>query len=490
MKRKRKWYKKKRWLFLNVFFVIYIGMVIYHQEKSLPAGISYMGDKHRMTEENIEFLYDLTYQKNDKEIHEQEIFKEVFQMIEEAKEFLIIDMFMVNEFSDESRDFPKLSSIFSEKIKIQLQKHPDMKVVFITDDINRSYNSHEAMQIDYLADYGAEVIYTNLSKLRDSNFLYSGVWRMFFQWFGQEGKGWLPNPFGETSPKVTVRSYLQLMNIKANHRKAIITENNGLVLSANAHDASGFHSNVAFKVAGPILKDMIATERAVAAFSGGNLEAFPPEKEIDEKLPATSSKEDAQIVAQILTEQKVKDDFILAVEQAEEGDEIWIGMFYLADRDIIEALENAADRKVKTRIILDPNENAFGSEKVGLPNIPVARELVERSDHTIEIRWYNTNEEQYHSKIAYLKGKEKSYVTAGSTNFTSRNLDNYNLENNISITAPSGSALMEEIEAYFKRLWYNEDAKFTVAYDSEEDALSPVKYAIYWLQKLLGFTTY
>lgn len=161
MKRKRKWYRKKRWLFLLVFFVIYIGTVIYHQEKSLPAGISYMGNKHRMTEENIEFLYDLTYQKNDKEIHEQEIFTEVFQMIEEAKEFLIIDMFMVNEFSDESRDFPKLSSTFSEKIKTQLQKYPDMKVVFITDDINRSYSSHEAMQIDYLADYGAEIIYTD-----------------------------------------------------------------------------------------------------------------------------------------------------------------------------------------------------------------------------------------------------------------------------------------------------------------------------------------
>ena len=255
MKPKNKWYLKKRWIGLMIIFAVYISTLIFHQQKTLPEGISYTGEEHLLSEDNIEFLYDLTYQKNGEEVYEHEIFKEAFQMIEEAEDFLIVDMFMVNEFSDESRDFPKLSSIFSEKIKIQLEKHPDLKVIFITDDINRSYNSHEALQIDYLADYGAEIVYTDLSQLRDPNLLYSGVWRMFFQWFGQKGNGWLPNPFGESSPDVTARSYLQLMNIKANHRKTIITENHGLVLSANAHDASSLHSNVAIKVSGPIIKE-------------------------------------------------------------------------------------------------------------------------------------------------------------------------------------------------------------------------------------------
>jgi len=490
MKHKKKWYKKKRWIGLIIIFTIYISTLIFHQQKTLPDGISYKGEEHLLTEDNIEFLYDLTYQKNGEEVYEHEIFNEAFQMIEEAEEFLIVDMFMVNEFSDESRDFPKLSSSFSEKIKAQLEKHPDLKVVFITDDINRSYNSHEALQIDYLADYGAEIVYTDLSQLRDPNLLYSGVWRMFFQWFGQNGTGWLPNPFGETSPDVTARSYLQLMNIKANHRKTIITENHGLVLSANAHDASALHSNVAIKVSGPIIKDMVETERAVVAFSGGDMDAFPTVEEIDSTISTSSDINDDQIVAQIVTEQQIEKSFISAVDHANDGDEIWIGMFYLADREIIEAIESAADRNVTIRLILDPNENAFGSQKAGLPNIPVSSELMTRSDDSIKIRWYNTNKEQYHSKIAYIKGPDESYVTAGSTNFTSRNLDDYNLENNINITAPSNSAFIKDVDAYFNRIWNNEDAEYTTPYDAEKDALTPIKYGIYWIQKTLQFTTY
>lgn len=105
-----------------------------------------------------------------------------------------------------------------------------------------------------------------------------------------------------------------------------------------------------------------------------------------------------------------------------------------------------------------------------------------QSGDAIEVRWYNTNKEQFHSKIAHIKGLEKSYVTAGSANFTSRNLDDYNLENNMNISAPSKSEFIKEIDAYFKRLWNNEDA--------EEDALAPVKYGVYWIQKSFRFTTY
>lgn len=484
--------KKKHWILLSLSLLlcIYIGILIYHQVKELPEGLSFAGEAHWLAEDEIDFLYDLTYQRNGEEVYEQEIFDTAFDMIEEAEEFLIVDMFMVNDFSDESRDFPELSTDFSEKIRAQMEKHPGLKVVIVTDDINRSYNSHEALQIDYLADYGAEIVYTDLTQLRDPNLLYSGIWRMFFQWFGQEGRGWLPNPFGETSPDITFRSYLQLMNIKANHRKAIITENHGLVLSANAHDASALHSNIAVQVTGPIIKDMVEAERAVAAFSGGNLDAFPTAEELDVLIPAVPRTENRKIRGQILTEQQIQTSFIAAIKQMNAGDEIWIGMFYLSDRTIIGALRDAANRGVAIRLILDPNENAFGSQKIGLPNIPVARELTEVSGEKIDIKWYLTNEEQYHSKIAFLKGKEESYVTAGSTNFTSRNLDNYNLENNIAVVAPNASDFVQEIEAYFERLWNNEDAIYTVPYDVADDRLTTFKYAIYWIQKVLRFTTY
>lgn len=482
--------KKITWIILSLLLSVYIGTLIFHQTKELPDGTSYLGEEHWLTEDEISFLYDLTYQKEGEEVYEHEIFNTVFQMIEEAEEFIIIDMFMINDFSDEGRDFPEVSKMFSDKIKAQLEKFPELQVVIITDDINRSYHSHDATYIDHLADYGAEIIYTDLSKLRDPNILYSGIWRMFFQWFGQEGNGWLPNPFGETSPDVTLRSYLALLNIKANHRKAIITEAEGLVLSANAHDSSGFHSNVAIKVTGPIIKDMIEAEHAVAAFSGGDLDAFPNVQQLENHFPPKQRSEERTIRAQILTENKIETSFIAALEKLTRGDEAWLGMFYLSDRTVIGALQEATNRGVEVRIILDPNENAFGSQKIGLPNIPVAKELVDDTNGKVEIKWYLTNEEQYHSKIAYLKGSKESYVTAGSTNFTSRNLDNYNLENNIAVTAPNTSGFIQEIDDYFKRIWNNEDADFTIPHDSKEDVLTPVKYGLYWVQKTLRFTTY
>jgi phosphatidylserine/phosphatidylglycerophosphate/cardiolipin synthase-like enzyme len=380
--------------------------------------------------------------------------------------------------------------MFSLQIRDRLIERPDLQVVIITDELNKSYNSHEALYIDFLADYGAEIIYTDLERLRDPNLLYSGMWRMFFQWFGQEGTGWLPNPSGETSPDVTIRSYLQLVNAKANHRKAIITENHGLVLSANAHDASAFHSNVAAQVSGPIIKDMVEAERSVAAFSGGDLHAFPSEKELEGLLPAKVYSKEETIEAQIITEGQVETHLLAAIHQLEAGDQIWIGMFYLSDRTIIRALLDAAERGIFIRVVLDPNENAFGSQKMGMPNIPVSRELAEDSGGRIQIKWYHTNKEQYHPKIAYLRGEDKSYVTLGSTNFTSRNLKDYNLENNIAVTAPNRSRFIQDVDDYFDRIWGNEDTVYTVPFDMENDEFTLIRYAIYWMQKILRFTTY
>src|SRR5690625_7339113 len=92
-----------------------------------------------------------------------------------------------------------------------------------------------------------------LSDLRDSNTFYSPGWRLLFQAFGQKGTGWLPNALADEAPKMTARSYLELFNVKANHRKAVATEKNAIISSANPHNASGLASNIAFKISGDII---------------------------------------------------------------------------------------------------------------------------------------------------------------------------------------------------------------------------------------------
>ncbi|MBN8194055.1 phospholipase D family protein [Bacillus sp. NTK074B] len=463
--------------------------MIYNRIKPLPPGISYAGDTYTIPDKDVEFLYDLTYQKDGKEQYDQSIFDEVYQTIEEADDFLILDLFLVNGYTKGDRDYPKISETLSRKIKEQMKKKPDLKVVFISDVVNRTYGSHEAKQIEPLEKLGAEVVFTDLNRLRDPNLLYSGVWRTALGWFGQDGYGWLPNPMAPSAPKVTMRSYLKLLNVKANHRKVVITEDAGLVLSANPHDASGFHSNIAFKVKGAILRDMVKAEKAVAAFSGGNPDAFPTEEEVNDSIkdlpPSKSS-----VKAQLLTEREIQKGVVKALDDAKKGDEVWIGMFYLADRDIIDAIEDAAERKVDIRLVLDPNQNAFGQEKIGLPNLPIAAELHKLENEHITIRWYNTNKEQYHTKFIYVKGKDQSTVIGGSGNYTSRNMDDYNLEENLKLTAPSDSETMKEIDDYFDRIWNNKNGTYTLDYEKYQDKLPAFKYAMYILQKIFQVTTY
>ncbi|MFC4389274.1 phospholipase D family protein [Gracilibacillus marinus] len=484
---KNKWYVKKRYAFI-LFLVIYLCVIVYHQVKPLPEGVSVKGEKHAIDEKDVEFLVDLTYTKNEEEHYEHEIFEQVYQVIGDAEKFLIIDMFMINDSSSTDRDYPKLSAKLKEKITLQKEKFPDLKVVVITDPINTTYYSHEAKYIDSLEQIGVEVVYTDLDRLRDPNPLYSGVWRMFFQWFGQGGNGFLPNPFGEPSPDVTIRSYLKTLNVKANHRKVIITEKEGLVLSANAHDASGFHSNIGWKVKGEILKDMLASEKAVVQFSGGNVNAFPIEEEINTYIEDTSTSS-TDVTVQLLTEQKIEDAVVEAIQQAEQGDTIWVAMFYIADRSIIDAIEEATERKVHVKLILDPNENAFGQQKIGVPNIPMADELLEDGNNHLEVKWYNVNKEQFHTKLLYVNYGETSKMIGGSANYTSRNLNDYNLETNIAVEAKNDTEIVADVDTYFHRLWENEDAVFTLPYE-EKESLPILKRIGYTIQKLTMFTTY
>lgn len=465
-------------LFISFFVITCLAIGIFNKYKSLPEGISYEGDIHHI--DHIEFLSDLTY-KNDlnKTIHEQEIFDEAFTMIEDAEEFIVVDMFLFNSYTDQDKEFPDLSGELTKKLIKQKTKHPDMPIVFITDPINTGYHSYIDEHIKRLEENNIEVVITNLNRLRDSNKAYTSAWRLLFQQFGQSGTGWLPNPFAKEAPKFTLRSYLELFNVKANHRKAIITEEYALVASANPHNESGFASNIGFKLSGNIIGDMVKAEQAVINYSNGKTTIPIPKKQPQKKT---------DIAAQYLTEGKILKHVVKELNESQKEDTVWIAMFYIANRDVINALHDATERGVKVNLILDPNKNAFGSQKAGLPNVPVAAELIK--NELINIRWFQTEEEQFHTKLLYINKGDNSVIIGGSANFTTRNLDDLNLENNIKVMAPSKDQIIQDTDKYFQRIWNNKDGNFTTSYETNEDALTPILRLTYWVQKLSGLTTY
>lgn len=461
-----------------VMAIIIIIILINGFSTPIPQGISLEGSTRNV--ENIEFLQDLTYEKDGNLIHEQTILNEQLKVIENAREFIVVDMFLFNDDYDKQNNFPEISNKLTEALVAQKKKYPKIKIYFITDEINNFYGSYESSHIKELKDNNIDVIITDLTKIRDSNPIYSGLWRTFFKWSETSGKGWLPNPFSPDSPKVTLRSYLKLLNFKANHRKVLITEETAIISSANPHDASGYHSNIAFKVDGEIVNDLIKSEQAVAQFSGSDF---------DKLQYVTDTKSDENAKVTLLTEGKIKKNIVNEIKESKSEDQISIAMFYLSDRSIIKALIDAANRGVDIRLILDANKDAFGIEKNGIPNRQVASELVKKSNGKIKIRWYDTHGEQFHTKLILVEKQEESIIIGGSANYTRRNLDDYNLESNVKIKVYNDNKIKEETSQYFDRIWDNKDGHYTVDFSIYQEK-SFLKDVIYRFQEFSGLCTF
>ena len=242
--------------------VVWVGLMVWGLVKPLPVGLSVAGRQVAASEAGVEFLYDLAYQSSGELVTEQRIFARLERIIAEAEHFLILDFFLFNGLRNPEQSFPPLSSALTEALLRKKEEQPQVDIVLITDEINSHYGVEEPEHFQRLRKAGVLIIYTDSSRLRDSNFFYSPGWRLFGQWFGSAGPGWLPNPFAASGPKMTLVAYLRLLNFKANHRKVAVSEKEALISSANPHDASALHANIALVVRGEVLREVLAAERA------------------------------------------------------------------------------------------------------------------------------------------------------------------------------------------------------------------------------------
>ncbi|MDU7115011.1 MAG: phospholipase D family protein [Peptoniphilus harei] len=438
--------KKKKIMILIVLLLIFIP-IIYSLNTKNPPGTNVSSD---FKDADCKFLYDLTYLKGGKRIHEQEIFKREMENIKNAEKFLMIDFFLYNDDYDKSMDFPNQVEEMTDLLVAKKKENPDMPILFVTDPINNFYGAYEEDNLKKLRENGIELVVTDLNKMRDSNPLLSGGYRAYVKWFGTSGSGWIRNFFDKDGEKVNVRSILKLVNFKGNHRKVVISEKEAIVASANPHDPSAYHSNVALVFRGKAMEDLIKSESIFF-----------------DKLPDAIENFKAEDVAspyklKVISEGKIFEEIYKNIRETKKGDEIRLGMFYLSEFRILKALGEAAERGVDVKIIADLNKDAFGLEKNGSPNRPALCELKE-DYKDINIRWYQTSGEQFHTKFIYFKFKDKNPLAIlGSANYTRRNLDNFNLETNLALEMEKSSEIAREMEKYFERLWNNEGGDYTL----------------------------
>ncbi|ENW80283.1 hypothetical protein F908_02488 [Acinetobacter sp. NIPH 284] len=465
---------------LSIFAIGYIASAIYHTVKPLPKGLDFTG---QLRHANVKFLADQTYiDIQGQQQVDQHIFKEVFQLIDQAQTTIVLDMFLFNQEVGESKvkQFSLMQQL-TDALILKRKLYPAIQIVVITDPINSVYGGITPQHYRQLRQAGVDVIETDLKPLRASNPLWSGFWYICCQNLGNNPEGgWLSNPFGKD--KVTLRSYLELLNFKANHRKTLVVDTaqgwKSLVTSANPHDGSSHHSNVALVVDGPTAIDVLQTEQTVANMSQGSSPFVIMGGLVEDKrLPQV----------QLLTEKAIYDAVLKMIQSAKSEEHLDMAIFYLSERNIIEALKQAKQRGVNIRIMLDPNKDAFGRQKNGIPNRPVASEL---NAVGIPIRWCDTHGEQCHSKMLLKYNAQQAEIILGSANFTARNLKNYNLETDMRVLGSAQAQVFKDAGQYFDAAWSNANGRqITVDYAKYADE-SKVKYWLYRFMEWSGLSTF
>ena len=512
--------------------------------KTPPLGVDY--ESPMRDSDNVEFHYDLTYLDKDGNIrYDRKIWDATYKIVDEAKDYLIVEMFLFNDIYNKDKEhFPEFAKEYTRRLIKKKMENPDLKVYVLSDENNNLYGAFEHPFITDMKKAGIDVIVVDIFKLKDTFPWYSPIWRTLIEPHGNpQGKGWIGNFYGSMWPKLTLRNLLRALNVKADHRKIFLNEENVVISSANIHDPSYFHENVAISANGEIVKDVLQGLKHVAEFSGGKIDVDEKqgnqinnsqignlveneknlvnnsiennfledenEKKVREiekkkedfveeetrrfaqtgKLPEKSQEsndkkqqddlkvgdvltrfddENNKYKLQFVTEAKIGEHLDKDIENTKAEDEILMGMYFLADRGVIDRLIKASNRGVKIRIIFDRSRDAFGMSTNGLPNKPVSKKLKKKTKNKIEIKWYFTNNEQYHTKITLIKKTDGNVIIqTGSANLIRKNIRGYIMDANFRILTNADSKLTRDIYTYFDRLWENKDGLFTVNFDDE-----------------------
>jgi PLD-like domain len=490
---------RKRHVVIAAFLGLWAGIGWWHTTKPLPSGLRVSGDWQPVDAASIRFLTDLSFADNFGQVSaRRSIQTATLDLIHDAQDFLILDYFLFNDQGGPvgPMRYDGLLQPIAMEIREALRDlrtaHPQLPILILIDPINDYYRGTAPAKLAVLQQLGIDIVVVDLDQLRDSNPAYSGLWRMLAGWWLRPGvNGHWDNPLDASGPALTLGAITRIPHFKANHRKLALTGDGagsllGIISSANPHDASSAHSNVALQLRGEMLRPLLQSELAIAQFSGwrGDATAFNKGSAAAQPVKATTR-------AAVFTEGAIRDALMKVLTSTRATDSIDIAQFYLTDRAVIDALIAAAARGVTIRIVLDPNKDAFGFEKSGLPNRQVASELITASDGAIRLRWYRTHGEQFHSKFAAVHRGATLWFSLGSANYTRRNLGDYNLEANVMVETPADSKLAQQVNTWFEALWSNRPGSIEYTADAEVYAEpSQTRYWLYRLAEATGLSTF
>ncbi|MGC6455323.1 MAG: phospholipase D-like domain-containing protein [Coraliomargaritaceae bacterium] len=454
-----------KWLIVVVLIAVVLLPFLLYRRPQPAAGTNLKSPSYAFTK--AELLIDWTRRiSGHPEELEHSIFDTMLEQIEAAETFLILDFFLWNPWRGAVCTEQSLRPLAEELVAALLQKrkeHPQMPILVLTDPINKIYGRHRQLGFTRLEAAKIPVVYTDLSKLPDANRFYAPLARFWGGLFSSWRLPIVPNPMDLQGEALTFAELGRLLYLKANHRKVLVSglleDTHLLIGSMNPANGSAGHSNLALLIDGAVGRYAALSELEVAEWSASTEQKSLVSncvRTIRGLLPDSAPVVAAGASVSWLSEGRIREELLRELEHAITGVQVDVALFYLSERRVIEALKQAARRGASLRLLLDPNKDAFGRVKNGIPNRPVAAEFAALSeDYRVEVRWAETRGEQFHCKALRILGPGRDSLFLGSANWTTRNIGNYNLEANVLLE--SAGPVGCQFDQFFETIWTNQD---------------------------------
>lgn len=461
--------------------------------------------------------------KNHKRIRNREIIHKALSMIDQARSQIVMNVFLFDNMF--SKTIPELDVVteITNKLIQKKKNNPKINITIILDPLHRAYSRRTSDSVSKFLENGIDVFYSDLLPMKATSKLGfpEGIGHIgriideislgLFGTIINSTAAAINLPVGKLDGhQIDLEVAFGASLLKANHRKILVTDIDGtdefetLVSSENPHNGSDDSTNTSLSVKGDLAKFVYSVLREDAAHSmlkqtsiplttgmpkyaqlssaskeEYNLPKYSPKK-LDayfaEVLPAidiaslNKGQGSQETRAKFVSEIEVKKEAIRLLENAKADDIVRIQMFYLSEPEIVNTIAKVSarsDRKNNPiQILLDPSKDAFNKIKDGTPNRQVAHYLLnEFKNSNINLRWYATHGEQNHAKVMSITNKETSKfeIFTGSTNWTGKNMNNINMEANLSVAG--NERIVEKFNANFDKLFNNEDPFVLYSWD-------------------------